>query len=57
MHNIEKRDLIVRIEGGYVGLMKGQQLQNVLDFIWFDLSTASMFFCDVPLGDVPIEQQ
>ena len=46
-------DVFVRIEENYIGLLKGQELENYYDFIWFNVSNWNCFFVN---SQVPPER-
>jgi hypothetical protein len=37
-------DVFVRIEENYLGILKGQNIENYYDFIWFNIANWTGFF-------------
>lgn len=45
MMQLDKRDIISRVEGQSIGLMKGGRMFNKEDYAWINLSESNLFFC------------
>lgn len=50
MATLEKRDLVVRVEGQSVGLWKGGNMYLKEDYAWINLSESNLFFCAAEEG-------